>query len=239
MITVYAIDALEHKLVEEWGCMNLKQTEYGKTDITEFSEPRTMVLWSSFMTGENKEKEVLGEGNEEMWNIKWPREETFFKNFDDPQILDLPGYNYDLEVHEESRQLLKKFFESEGEEKNSVRKQYNQDAFNHHRKIKQEFINALESQSDLVVGYFSLADVIGHLNFGNATMMKMIYQDLDELAAYASERSEHMLVLSDHGMYDLGGGFGDHSGYGYWSTSWKSRLEDPEITDFGEILSEL
>jgi hypothetical protein len=48
MIVVLAIDALEYEKVLEYRCMNLMQTHFGKTDISEFSEPRTIVLWSSF-----------------------------------------------------------------------------------------------------------------------------------------------------------------------------------------------
>ena len=81
MIAVLAVDALEYNLVEEFDCKNLKQEFCGKTDISEFSQPRTMVLWSSFITGKNKEKEVLAEGNKEMWDKKWPVKETFFSNF--------------------------------------------------------------------------------------------------------------------------------------------------------------
>ncbi len=113
MIVVFAIDALEYKKVEEYNCNNLKQQKYGKTDISEFSQPRTMVLWSSFMTGQNKEKEVLGEGNKEIWNKRWRIEETFFNEFKDPAVIDLPGYSYELDVHEKSRKLLAEYFETD------------------------------------------------------------------------------------------------------------------------------
>lgn len=238
MIVVYAIDALEHTLVESGDYQNLKQAEYGRTDISEFSEPRTMVLWSSFMTGENREAEVLSHGDHDMWNIKRDIEETFFKEFENPAVLDLPGYNYDLDVHEQSRILLKKYFESENPgEKQEVKKKYNNDAFDHHRKVKEDFTQALEEDHDFILGYFSVADVIGHLNFGNKAMMGLIYKDLDELALQASEKADKMLVISDHGMKAIGG-FGDHSEYGYWSTSWKSGLEKPRITDFAQLLTE-
>jgi hypothetical protein len=107
MIVVFAIDALEHNLVEEFKCRNLKQSLFGKTDISEFSQPRTMVLWSSFITGKNKEKEVLADGNREMWEKKWPLKETFFSRFRSPVVIDLPGFSYDVNVHGESRKLLK------------------------------------------------------------------------------------------------------------------------------------
>lgn len=237
MIVVFAIDALEHKLVEKFDCKNLKQEHYGKTDISEFSQPRTMVLWSSFMTGENKEDAVLKDGDKEMWNKKWEAEETFFSGFENPKIIDLPGYSYDLEAHKKSRKLLKKFFEvKDKEEKKKVKKEYNKDAFEHHKNIKKEFFKSLKENHDLVIGYFSVADVIGHLNFGNKTMMKMIYKELDEIAEdlRSNEKIEKLIILSDHGMKAIGN-FGDHSEYGFWSTNFK-ELKNPKITDFAQII---
>ncbi|MFH1789412.1 MAG: alkaline phosphatase family protein [Candidatus Altiarchaeota archaeon] len=239
MITVIAIDALEYLLVEEYGNKNLKQASYGKTDITEFREPRTMVLWSSFMTGANKEKEVLAKGDKEMWNIRWPIEDTFFSGFENPKIIDLPGLNYDTKVHDKSRRLLKEFFDAEeAGEKEKKRKEYNEDAFRHHRNVKKEFLASLTGDYDFLLGYFCLTDVVGHLNFGNKTMMKLIHQDLDETAGKTTEKSDKTIILSDHGMKAIGA-FGDHSKYGYWSTSWKQNLKKPKITDFKEIILKL
>ena len=188
------------------------------------------------MTGENKEAEVLAKGDKEMWNIRWLIEETFFSEFTNPAVLDLPGFNYDKTVHDRSRELLKKFFETEDiEEKEKILKAYNHAAFQHHKKIKEEFLSSLEREHDIVIGYLSVADVIGHLNYGNKTMMHLIYDDLDEIAGKARERADKMIVLSDHGMKSLGR-FGDHNTYGFWATSWESKLNNPKITDFKEII---
>lgn len=238
MIIIFAIDALEYNLVEEFNCKNLKQVTYGKTNISEFSEPRTMVLWSSFMTGKNKEKEILALGDKEMWNARIPLEQTFFSKFKNPKIIDLPGFSYDLEQHKKERLLLKKFFEKEGEAQEKVREEYNKIAFEHHKKIKKEFLESLEKDHDFVLGYFSVADVVGHLNFGNKTMMKMIYKELDEIASRIKEKGDLILVLSDHGMKAIGP-FGDHSNYGFWSLNKKVNLNNPKITDFAKILEEL
>ncbi|RMF54573.1 hypothetical protein D6745_04865 [Candidatus Woesearchaeota archaeon] len=237
MIVVFAIDALEYNLVEEFDCKNLKQDYYGKTDISEFSQPRTMVLWSSFSTGKNKEKDVLEDGNKEMWSKKWDLKETFFSHFKSPVVLDLPGFSYDLEAHERSRKLLKAFFTTEDEqEKEKIREEYNKDAFEHHKKIKEEFFKALNEDHDFVLGYFSVADVIGHLNFGNKTMMRMIYRELDEMAAQIKEKCNKLIILSDHGMYGVGM-FGDHSNYGFWSTNFKIPMKTPKITDFSSLIT--
>lgn len=230
---ILAIDALEYSLVEEFNCSNLKQKFYGKTDIKEFSEPRTMVLWSSFMTGNNNEKEILAKGDKEMWNTRLDLKDTFFRNFKNPKIIDLPGFSYVKEQHEQERVFLKRYFDAKtDEEKNKIKMAYNTLAFEHHRKIKQEFSSALNCKYDFLLGYFSVADVIGHLNFGNRTMMRMIYKDLDEIAGTIDET---FIVISDHGMEKIGM-FGDHSNYGFWSTDFKD-LGNPKITDFKEIIT--
>ena len=229
---VLAIDALEYEKVVEFGCPNLEQQFFGKTDISEFSQPRTMVLWSSFMTGENKESEVLADGDKEMWDKRWPVAQTFFSRYDNPVVLDLPGFSYDLSAHQKSRELLKKFFSAT--EKDAVRKEYNEDAFAHHRKIKEQFLAAIDEDRDFVLGYFSVVDVIGHLNFGNRTLMKILYKEMDDLAKLCASKTDRLLVLSDHGMEAIGM-FGDHSTYGFWSTNWKD-LGTPKITDIGEMV---
>ncbi|MCK4266458.1 MAG: alkaline phosphatase family protein, partial [Thermoplasmata archaeon] len=195
---------------------NLKQTHHGVTDISEFSEPRTMVLWSSFMTGKNLETKILAKGDKEMWNTRIDHKNTFFSKYEKPMVVDLPGYNYDLEQHERSRSLLKAYFKADDDQKEELRKKYNENAFEHHRKIKKQFLNSLNKGYDFLLGYFSVADEIGHLNFGNKIMMKMIYKELDEIV---SQINGNIIVLSDHGMKAIGY-FGDHSDYGFWSTNF-------------------
>jgi hypothetical protein len=235
VIAILAIDALEYDLVEKFQCRNLMQKFYGKTDISEFSEPRTMVLWSSFMTGINMEQEILAMGDKEMWNTTIGIGRTFFSPFANPVIIDLPGYNYEIPQHQAERALLRKFFEStSNQEKESLRESYNRLAFDHHKKIKNDFLNALGGSHDLVLAYFNIADVIGHLNFGNTFLMKMIYRDLDEIAGGVDSP---FLVLSDHGMKPVGF-FGDHSSYGFWSSP-DHNLGTPKITDFPKIILDL
>lgn len=232
MIVVLAIDALEHTLVESFSCRNLMQQFHGRTDISEFSEPRTMVLWSSFATAQNREEQVLALGDAGMWDFSIPHAETFFSWFDDPVVIDLPGYSYDLAQHARERALLKEFFDAEGrEEKESVRAEYNRTAFSHHRTIRAKFAQALNEDHDFVLGYFSAVDVLGHLNFGNRTMMRMLYTEMDEIAGSIASP---LLVLSDHGMEAVGP-FGDHSGYGFWSTG-DTDLDTPRITEFADYI---
>ena len=231
---ILAIDALEYELVEKFNLKNLKQEHYGKTNISEFSQPRTIVLWASFISGKNREKEILKLGNKKMWNFKIKKEESFLNGVNN-KVIDLPGYSYEKEPHERERKMLKEFFEEENEEKKEeIRKEYNKNSFEHHKKIKKMFLDALKEDFNVIIGYFSIADVIGHLNFGNEALMKMIYNDLDELAKIIKKEGE-LIILSDHGMNHIGR-YGDHSNYGFWS--FKRDLGTPKITEFAKIIRE-
>lgn len=232
MIVVLAIDALEYNLVEKFNCIHLKQKYYGKTDISEFSEPRTIVLWTSFMTGKNTEKVILSKGMEKLWDTAIEKDETFVAQFRNPAVIDLPGYSYDTKQHEAERDMLRRYFDaSDEDERKEIRAAYNNGAIEHHKRIKDQFNEALKGDHDLIIGYFSVLDVIGHLSFGEESLIKMLYREMDEIA---SNVKSPMIVLSDHGMKRIGS-FGDHSDYGFWSTR-DENLMNPKITDFFSII---
>jgi hypothetical protein len=66
-LCVLGYDALEIELVEELDLPNLKQAEYGKTDISEFDKASTPILWGSAITGKNLESRFTEEkGNSTM-----------------------------------------------------------------------------------------------------------------------------------------------------------------------------
>jgi len=70
-ILILGIDALEYDLVEEWDLKNLKQEEYGKTELPLRKdifdgEPMTYVMWPSFITGLPPEKHNVK--NPTTWN---------------------------------------------------------------------------------------------------------------------------------------------------------------------------
>lgn len=239
MIVILAMDGLEQSLVVSENFLHLLQDNNGKTNIEEFSESRTIILWSSFLTGKNKEKEILALGKQKMWDVKQKTEETFLKFFSKPNIIDIPGYAYEKSQHDKERQFLKTFFEAEPEKREEIRKKYNDHAFQHHRKVKEEFFTALKGDHDIVICYFNLPDVIGHLNMGNKSMMKMIYHEMNDIAKETQKKiDDPLLILSDHGMVAIGE-FGDHSKYGFWSTNFPINKERPKLTDFYDIIKNL
>jgi len=232
MFIIIGIDALEKKLVEKFNCSHLKQKYYGQTNIKEYRQPRTLVLWSSFLAGKNLEKKIVALGNKKMWNFKLKKSETFFADPKKTKAIDVPGYTYNKKQHRDERQMLRDFFE----QKISI-EEFDRPIFTHFRKIKKQFINDLKKDYDILMAYFDIADVIGHLSFGNTIKMKMIYKNLDEIAGIASKKAQKMLVISDHGMKSIGK-FGDHDEkHGFWSTNFKIALKNPKITDFAKIIT--
>jgi len=228
MIVIVGVDGLEYDYVKEFQFPNLMQKNYGTTDLSEFEEPRTMVIWSSFLSGKNQEKRILAE--KEIWNFRLKLEETFFSKFGEHIAIDVPGYTQDMEQHIRERQAMKDFFA----EKIKV-EDYDKIVFEHHNKIKQKFFESLEQDYDIVMGYFNAADVIGHLSFGVKSKMKIIYKEMDDIVRKASEKAGALLVISDHGMKAIGR-FGDHSKRGFWSLNRGIDVEKPRPMDFYDLI---
>ncbi len=230
-LVILGFDALEYSLVEEFNFPSLKQHAYGKTDISMFSQPRTVVIWSSFLAGKSTEEDVLKQ--KDMWSFKLQPEETFFAGFERWKAIDVPGFTYDTEMHKKEREAMKAFFNKEI----SV-EEYDKIAFDNHKKIKEQFFSSLNEDLDILMAYFSLADVIGHVSFGIRLKMKMIYYELAKIAEEAKKKAEKLLIISDHGMYAVGR-YGDHSPYGFWSFSEQVELKEPKITDFKDFILKL
>lgn len=233
MIVILALDGLEYDYVKEFNCKNLMQISYGKTNISEFSEPRTVVIWSSFLVGKNLEKRILTLGKKNLWNFKLKPEETFLSRFKKWKAIDVPGFTYKTENHRKERELLKGYFEG----KNKI-EDYDKIVFDHHGENKKEFFDALEKEYEIVLGYFNLADAIGHLSFGIKSKMKLIYEELNEIAKKVGRTADTLLIISDHGMKAVGR-FGDHSDHGFWSLSFTSELKTPNIIKFRKIIESL
>lgn len=227
MLIVLALDALDLKMVERYRCKNLMQLEYGQTDITEFQLARTVVLWASFLTGKNMEAEIPVKTQ---WEFKLRTEQTFLKFFKTFKALDLPAFSLKQENHQKERDLLKKYFD----DKASV-EEYDEIVWKNHEENKKEFFKYL-GKFDLVIGYFNLADAIGHLSFGIPHKMEIVYGELEALAKDVNSfREDHVLIISDHGMKAIGR-YGDHTKNGFYSFNGRLRLNMPKITEFYDVL---
>lgn len=223
---ILALDALDQNLVKAFNCKNLMQKEHGQTDISEFSEARTIVLWASFLTGKNMETKIPVKGQ---WEFQLKREETFLHSFNSPKVIDVPAFSYKQENHKEERRLLKAYFNE-----NATVEEYDKLIWKNHEENKKEFLSSL-GKYDLLIGYFNLADAIGHLSFGVLTKMKKVYEELENLAEKVKNSDDFTLIISDHGMKAIGR-YGDHTKKGYYSANTRLNLNLPKITDFYKII---
>ncbi|MFQ6095966.1 MAG: hypothetical protein ACE5NN_07470 [Candidatus Bathyarchaeia archaeon] len=222
---ILALDALDLKLVKRYNCKNLMQVEYGVTDLSEFQLERTVVLWASFLTGRNMESSIPVKTQ---WEFKLKPEETFLPFFKTYNAIDVPAFSLKEKNHAEERRLLKAYFD----EKATV-EEYDAVVWKNHEENKEDFFDSL-GRFDIVMGYFDLADAIGHLSFGIPQKMEKVYTELEGMAREVKSSSdEFILVISDHGMKPVGR-YGDHSRNGFYSTNVELGLNLPKITDFYE-----
>jgi 3-hydroxyacyl-CoA dehydrogenase len=223
---ILAFDALDLEMVTKFKCENLMQKEHGQTDLTEFPLKRTVALWASFLTGKNLDPQIPVKTQ---WEYRLTAEETFLKFFKAFSAIDVPAYSH-VKIHDEERRLLKAYFNNE-----TTVEEFDALVWKIHEENKKEFLASL-GKFDLLMGYFNLADSIGHLSFGINEKMKDIYEELEGLSKEVRSSSEDfVLTISDHGMKALGR-FGDHSDNGFYSVNKKLSLGFPKITDFYSLI---
>ena len=226
---ILALDALDLQQVQNFNCKNLMQREYGQTSISDFELERTVVLWASFLTGKNMEAEIP---IKTQWEFNVSLEQTFLKFFKTYKTVDVPAFSYKPQNHAEQRELLRKYFEDK-----ATTEEYDAVIWRNHEENKKEFLSTV-GKFDIVVGYFDLADAIGHLSFGITEKMAEVYHELDKLAEEVKDADNFVLVISDHGMKAVGM-YGDHSRNGFYSLNHKLGLNLPKITSFYYLIGRL
>ena len=222
---ILALDALDLEQVKKYNCKHLLQKEYGKTDLSDFKQPRTVVLWSSFLTGKNMESQIPIKSQ---WEFRVKPEQSFLKYFKTYKTVDVPAFSH-KPSHVNERELLKGYFE----EKATV-EEFDELVWKIHEENKKEFLDSV-GEFDLLMGYFNLADSIGHLSFGITEKMAKVYQELEQLAEKIKDADDSVLIISDHGMKAVGR-FGDHNRNGFYSFNHKIGLNLPKITSFHDLI---
>jgi predicted AlkP superfamily pyrophosphatase or phosphodiesterase len=223
---ILALDALDLNLVRRFECKTLMQKEHGQTDISDFNLERTIVLWASFLTGKNMEARIPVKTQ---WKFELSIEETFLRFFNSHKTIDVPAFSFKQESHAEERKLLKNYFEDK-----ATIEEYDAFVWKCHEENKKEFLGSI-GKFDLVMGYFNLADSIGHLSFGIFEKMRDVYSELEKLAKEIKGSDDFVLVISDHGMKAVGR-YGDHTKNGFYSVNRKLALKLPKITDFYNLV---
>jgi predicted AlkP superfamily pyrophosphatase or phosphodiesterase len=162
------------------------------------------------------------------WEFKINVDQTFLKFFKKYKAIDVPALSH-KSSHIQERKLLKGYFE----EKSTI-DEYDNLVWKIHEENKKEFLNSV-GKFDLLLGYFNIADSIGHLSFGITEKMNKIYKELDKLAQTLKDSNESVLIISDHGMKAVGR-YGDHNPNGFYSYNSKLELNLPKITKFYDLI---
>jgi len=219
---ILALDALDLSQVRKFNCKNLMQKEYGQTNLSAFNQLRTVVLWASFLTGKNLEKEIP---IKTQWDFKLSLQQTFMKFFKTYKAIDVPAFSYKQQNHTKERELLKGYFDDK-----ATVEEYDAVIWRNHEENKKDFFK-VAGKFDLVMAYFNLADAIGHLSFGITEKTSETYHELDKMAEEIRNLDNFILVISDHGMKAVGR-YGDHSQNGFYSLNHELGLKMPKITSF-------
>ena len=229
---ILALDALDVYPVRRYDCRSLQQTRYGQVDVSEFKILRTVALWASFLSGNRIDAEVPLD-KEAQWLFQLTPEQTFLPLFDMYKTIDVPAFSFKQHNHARERQLMREAFSEEVSFDD-----FDAVVWRHHDENKRELFHSL-GKYDLVMGYFDLVDAIGHLSYGVSRKMKEAYCELDSIAKEVrSSIDDIVLIASDHGMRPFGR-YGEHYGYGFFSTNYRSLLRLPRITDFREEITRI
>lgn len=224
---ILALDALDLDVVKRYRCGNLMQSECGQTSLDEFQLERTVVLWASFLSGRNMESTIP---LKTQWEFNLKPEETLVHFFETFKAIDVPAFSLKQKNHAEERRLLKRYFDQQ-----ATVEEYDAVVWKNHEENKKNLFDSL-GHFDMVMGYFDLADAIGHLSFGIPEKIEKAYKELEGIAREVRSSSEEFtLIISDHGMKAVGR-YGDHSRNGFYSTNRKLGLNLPRITDFYKII---
>lgn len=226
---IIALDALDFNSVIRYNCKVLKQREYGQIDVSNFKLLRTVILWASFLSGKNMEEKIPVD-TETQWKFKLDSETTFLPFFKKYKAIDVPAFSLKQENHLKERRLMRKYFDDE-----VTVEEFDSLIWKNHDENKKDFFKSL-SNYDLVLGYFDLADAIGHLSFGVPKKMKDVYFELEDLVKEVqSSFDDRILIISDHGMMPTGR-YGEHCVHGFYSVNAKLRFGFPKITFFHDYL---
>lgn len=230
LLIILALDALDIYPVRRYDCKSLRQIRYGQVNVSEYKILRTVALWASFLTGEKIDEEIPFD-KETQWLFQLTPQQTFLHLIDRYHTIDVPSFSFKQHNHAKERQLMREAFADE-----ACIDDFDTTVWRHHDENKKELFQSL-GHYDLVMGYFDLVDAVGHLSYGVSRKMKEAYRELDSIAKEVrSSFEDAVLIVSDHGMRPLGR-YGEHYGYGFFSTNYRSQLHLPRITDFREEIT--
>ena len=263
-VLVFAIDALDYYLVEKYGLPNLKQKEYGTTQLpVEEGEPiRSPAMWVSFITGECPEVHgITGRKVFKSHRLTWLRKNIgphlgFIKN--KSKIMGKMGVGMTQEDNEHLK--VNTIFDfipnslyfnipgyKEPDENFELRERTalsleNRKGYREikermeeiYAKRKEEFLNLLDEKWELLVYHFYILDGMQHLFSWDENFIKNLYLRFEELAEIVKTKVSDETLIII--VSDHGQSDGKHTHYGFYSVNKPLNLNDPKLVDFYQII---
>jgi len=223
-LLIIALDGLEHDLVVKFGLKGLMQAEYGRVDLSLIKRhtryPSTLDVWSTFLAGRFRHR------------IASPAE-TFLRWFTRYAVIGLPGFMRGLTP--QHRRLVDMLVDVLARRLPYAR--FATAVKLHTLRRMHTTLDAFRRNPEVVVAYFPIADLIGHLFVHRLPVMRRVYGFIDRVVAKLRRGCTPTLIVSDHGMAPWSGvKRGEHSWHGYYSINRRLGLDNPKIEDFPRII---
>lgn len=252
-VFIFAIDGLEHDWVVDWELNNLKQSVYGKFDVSEFGDnPLTPSVWASFITGgymlmdlkrvwtqtNNKHLRGLLDNCPEQvrYKIQWLLQRLGFN----PRRIDKTDlgsvttifdhaanpFAVDVPAWNPNHKMDKLicYYSST----NPLKLVHLlEKSFKQKSELTLEILKN-KTNYDLFVLYLSYLDFLNHI-YPKSKILKQNYEYVNRLVSIFKRLHNGLfLVVSDHGSTEDG----FHSTHGFWSVNINTSWHPAKIVDF-------
>jgi len=176
-LLIIALDGLEHDLVVKFGLKGLMQAEYGRVDLSLIKRhtryPSTLDVWSTFLAGRFRHR------------IASPAE-TFLRWFTRYAVIGLPGFMRGLTP--QHRRLVDMLVDVLARRLPYAR--FATAVKLHTLRRMHTTLDAFRRNPEVVVAYFPIADLIGHLFVHRLPVMRRVYEFI-EPGGFQVKAGEH------------------------------------------------
>jgi len=249
-VFILGLDGLEHTLVERWKLKNLLQKVHGIYSVDEFKQVKNLStsFWASFITGKYhsfdswwtkrrllKIAEKVIRNQNLLWKIaRFIKPKLIDKTaLQAPSLFDVipnsiavnvPVYNEKTEYHIQKLDAL--HFKGV--------KVYENTIWEIHQRRKEDVLKRVNSDWDLFMCWFDIADLIGHLHITHRAEMLRLYDEFDVFATFLRETIGDcvFLIVSDHGIEEVDSFFGEHTKTAFWSLNIETKWKPKSVIDF-------
>lgn len=159
---------------------------------------------------------------------------TIFGHAENPVAISIPAYNEWESIHKlRLKYPLARFVGKRHEKKASECIEANWKIFRRKLNYTSEMLG--KDDWDLLMVHFLILDNIGHLYSYKPGKLKNAYRFMNSAVGelLSKVKDQWVLIVSDHGMKK-----GLHTNYAFYSSNIPLGLDNPELTDFHDLILE-